>query len=80
MYHSQSNYIQQQNSQLQLQQSIDYHSYSYILTDNSSCSNFAKDQNLSMTNINNLIIDNLDYLKLTKKFSKIALHIDCSTR
>ncbi|MDE4988601.1 heterodisulfide reductase-related iron-sulfur binding cluster, partial [Francisella tularensis] len=37
MYHSQSNYIQQQYSQLQLQQSIDYHSYSYIVTDNSSC-------------------------------------------
>ncbi|MDE4940444.1 hypothetical protein NAI66_10550, partial [Francisella tularensis subsp. holarctica] len=33
-----------------------------------------------MTNINNVIIDNLDNLKLTKKFSKIALHIDCSKR
>ncbi|APC91822.1 MULTISPECIES: FAD-binding and (Fe-S)-binding domain-containing protein [Francisella] len=80
MYHSQSNYSQQQNSQELLQRSIDPTKYSYIVTDNSSCANFVKDQNLSITNINNLIIDNLVNLKLTKKFSKIALHIDCSTR
>ncbi|QUE30638.1 FAD-binding and (Fe-S)-binding domain-containing protein [Francisella philomiragia] len=80
MYHSQANFIQQHVSQDLLKQSIDYTQYDYVVTDNSSCANFAKDQNLNIININSLIIDKLDAINLNKKFSKIALHIDCSTR
>ncbi|WP_395167232.1 FAD-binding and (Fe-S)-binding domain-containing protein [Francisella salimarina] len=80
MYHSQANHTQQHASQDLLEQSIDYTQYDYVVTDNSSCANFAKDQNLDIININSLIIDKLDNIKLTKKYNKIALHIDCSTR
>ncbi|GAB4221842.1 MAG: FAD-binding and (Fe-S)-binding domain-containing protein [Francisella sp.] len=80
MYHSKANYMQQEQSQIQLQKIIDYEKYSYIVTDNSSCSQFAKEQNINITNINDLILDNFENLKLKKKFNKIALHIDCSTR
>ncbi|WP_150467450.1 FAD-binding and (Fe-S)-binding domain-containing protein [Francisella sp. SYW-9] len=80
MYHSKANHEQQQASQNLLQSSIDFESYNYVVTDSSSCSNFAKDQNIEILNINNLILTNLDKLSLKKKFKKIALHIDCSTR
>lgn len=80
MYHSQANNEQQQTSQELLKSSIDFNAYDYVVTDNSSCANFAKDQNIKISNINSLILDNIDSLGLTKKFSKVALHIDCSTR
>lgn len=80
MYHSQANYKQQQESQDLIKQSVDFEKYNFIVTDNSSCASFATDQNLKIENINSLILKNLKNLNLQKKFKKIALHIDCSTR
>lgn len=80
MYHSQANYTQQKETQDFLKNSIDFSSYKHVITDNSSCANFVKDQDLKISNINNLILDNLEKLSLEKKFKRIALHIDCSTR
>lgn len=80
MYHSQGNSQQQQISQELLKNSIGFDSYDYVVTDNSSCANFIKDQNINVININNLIMDSIQCLDLQKKFGKVALHIDCSTR
>lgn len=79
MYNSKANYVQQHKSQEILsKQNLDL--YNYAVIDNSSCAGFAKQQNIALTDINSFIVENIDTTKLTKKFNKIALHIDCSTR
>ncbi|ASG69009.1 4Fe-4S ferredoxin [Francisella halioticida] len=80
MYHSQVNHKQQQASQEFLKNSIDFDCYDYVVTDNSSCANFVKDHDVKILNIHDLILDNLKKLDLERKFKKIALHIDCSTK
>ncbi|KEI35909.1 putative D-lactate dehydrogenase, Fe-S protein, FAD/FMN-containing [Francisella sp. W12-1067] len=79
MYNSKANYAQQHKSQ-ELLSSQNLNQYDYVVIDNSSCASFAKQQNIALTDINSFIIENINTTKLTKKFNKIALHIDCSTR
>lgn len=78
MYHSQLNNAQQQASQ-NLLKKIDFSKYEYVITDNSSCSNFIKQQGVEIINISKLILKYIDTLEIKKIYNKIALHIDCST-
>lgn len=49
------------------------------IIDNSSCSGFAVESGINLLDINKFVIDNIDRTKITKKYKRIALHIDCST-
>ena len=79
MYHSKGNSTQEQIISKQLAE-IDYSKYDFVVTDNSSCSNFAKDKIVEIVDINSLILANIDKLGIKQKYKNIALHIDCSTR
>jgi D-lactate dehydrogenase len=79
MYHSKGNATQEQIISKQLAE-IDYSDYDFVVTDNSSCSNFAKDKGVEIVDINSLVLANIDNLDIKQKYKNIALHIDCSTR
>ncbi|RTL13112.1 MAG: FAD-binding protein [Neisseriaceae bacterium] len=77
MYHSQCNSTMQQQSTNKLKQLINLNEI-YIM-DNSSCSGFAKDNEIQIYDINSFIANNLVDVRLHKKYHKIAVHIDCSS-
>lgn len=77
MYHSQCNQTMQENMTSNLSDKLKNTATAII--DNSSCSGFAKDSGINLLDINKFVIDNIDRLQITKKYRKIALHIDCST-
>ena len=79
MYHSKGNSTQGKIILEQLA-SIDFSKYKYIVTDNSSCSNFAESKGIDIVDINKLILENIDLLAMKQEYGQIALHIDCSTR
>ncbi len=79
MYHSKNNKTQEQIISNKLLE-INYSKYDFVITDNSSCSNFAKDKDVEIIDINSLVLVNIDKLSIKKKYKNIALHIDCSTR
>lgn len=79
MYSSMRNSKQEKIIEKDLE-AINYKKYDVAVIDNSSCSNFAKDNGLDIVDINKLILDNIELLDLKQKYNSIALHIDCSTR
>lgn len=79
MYHSKGNNLQQEKSR-NLLESIISNKYEAVIIDNSSCSSFAKVEGINIVDINSFILENLSKDSIKKKYNRIALHIDCSTR
>lgn len=79
MYNSMRNLEQESIIEKDLQ-SIDYSKYDVAVIDNSSCSNFVKNNDVEIIDINKLILANLELLNIQQKYNSLALHIDCSTR
>jgi D-lactate dehydrogenase len=77
MYHSQAKLAQQQQMTSAMKASLQNASIAII--DNSSCSGFLANAGINLIDINEFIVAKIDRNKLTKKYKKIALHIDCST-
>ena len=77
MYHSECNTPQQTRMVTDLESRVAGAKFAII--DNSSCSAFAKEAGIDVLDINRFIVDHIDRLKISKKYKKVALHIDCST-
>ena len=77
MYHSKCNHTQQEKMVADLKNRIN--PAQVTICDNSSCSGFARDLGINLVDINQFITEKINRNELSRKYGKIALHIDCST-